>query len=565
MTQRLLLVVLLSCGACTARIHDGRGSAPDDVAPGGDRAAGGRGGASGPPAAKSSFVCRSTSPVLTKPRLWRLTGEQLNDTIADLLGDSARSVTGELFKAPGQDGFLNAASTLHVRDTEAAQLRVLAKRLGGETVADARRLAAIFETSNCTVAKLADAGCGRQFVAEFGKRAFRRPLESAEVDAYLALYQLGNARGPTIGVQVVIEAMLQSPKFLYRFELGTGTGRARLTPHELASALSYTVTGSMPDAELMRAADRNELTTTAQLEAQARRLLATEKGRTAATEFYRQLLEYEELGAREKDATLFPEYAASRADLAEELRLLVADVMFGADSDGTLRTLLTASHTFANARIGKLYGETVTGSGWQRIATNPEQRAGILTLPGLMSHLAALERTSPVNRGRFVQERFFCAHIPDPPPDADTSVPELKPGSTRRQQLEQKTAPPTCSACHALMNGIGFGLENLDAIGRFRATENGLPIDASGEVKGTADSDGAFVGPRALAERLADSQQVKECLTRQAFRYAVGRLEGEGDGCSLATVHDRFTASGDDLRELIVSFVLTETFTHRQR
>lgn len=570
----------LVASGCAAEVGGSKdpGAAPMTPRTGGNDGHGFMPAPSTPPAgsaAAPAFACDPAAARVGDARIWRLTGLQYNNTIARLFGGPLEAVTAaneEVFRGGEDHGFLNGAFNLRVQEPQVGQLRTIARRTAEAVVNDPARLAGVFDANKTCppgAANYTKTECVDAFLRNFGLRAFRRPLSNDELTAYKRLFDKARAHGATLGngadtghmgVRAVIEAMLQSPNFLYRTELPAGTGKAPLSSYELASALSYFLTDNMPDAELLAAAGKDELATPAQLEAQARRLLEGQ-GRPAVAELFRQWMNYEELKTREKDPARFPNWEELRAPMAEELRLFVENVVF--DMKGKFADLFQTNATFVNPQLAPLYGEKVD-TGWKKVATDPAQRAGLLTLSGLMAHTAVLDRTSPVNRGLLVQERIFCTHIADPPEGVDISVPALAPGLTRRQQLEMKTAAPLCSACHGILNGIGFGLESLDAIGRVRdKEENGLAIDPSGYIKGTRDSDGDFVGPRGLATAVARSDQARQCMTVQTFRYALGRGEQAGDNCSLAQAWEAFRASQFDLQTLLVGLVKTDAFRFR--
>lgn len=506
-------------------------------------------------------VCDPARSAVHFPRVWRLTREQYDNTVAELLGNSQRLAAERLPREFASAGFTNGADQLRVRDTEAVQLNIMARALAEETVAE--RLSHVFP---CSEAQLLEADCKARFIREFGERAFRRALSEDEQERYLALYDVAAAKQDgRLAVTAVLEAMLQSPKFLFRSELTDGApnenGWARLTLEETATSLAYSLTNSPPDAELLAAVADGSLAEPAEVEAQARRLTALPAARATLAGFLEQLFEYNYLPEITKNAQLFPLFAAAKPDMAEEGRRFFEHVAF--ESTGTLQELLTSAESFVTPALAELYGVAVEGPGFSQVTLDPSQRAGALTLSGVMAHLAVDNRTSPVARGEFVRKRLLCQTIAEPPAGVDITFPELDPGMTGRDALDARTSGSPCKECHALMNPVGFGFESLDSIGAHRTHDNDVLLDDSGELTNTRDVDGPFRGPVELAQRLATSEQVSECFAIQAFRYAAGRADDQGDACAVADLVERFAAAKYDLRELLVGVVLAETFTYR--
>ncbi|MDX2050853.1 MAG: DUF1592 domain-containing protein [Polyangiaceae bacterium] len=524
----------------------------------------GSGGTSGiptdPPAIDGNkpLTCDPAQTSLGPQRIWRLTREQMDLTLSGLLGTSTHLATDRLPKEFSTNGFLNNSAALRVREPEVTQQNAIAKELAADTVS--ARLATLFP---CPESQLADATCQQDFVKSFGEKAFRRPLQPEELTRYQALFALGLAKKDAkLGITAVVEAMLQSPYFWFRTEIGVANGaKARLDNFELASALSYALTNTAPDAELQSAARAGELTTDANVVVQVRRLLGSALARPALGGFLRQLFSYPFLEDANKNPQLFPNFATLKPLMQSEADQFFPYVLF--DDGGKLETLLTANYTFANSELAQLYGVSAPGSAFTKVMLPANQRAGALGLSGVMSTLAVDNRTSPVARGMFIRERLLCATIPDPPAGVDLTIPELPPGLTARQQLEARTTAPACSACHSLMNPLGFGLEKLDSIGRFRDTENSLPIDDSGEFKDTADLNGTFQGAVDLAQKLSTSDQVRQCLTLDTFRYALGRAESLGDACALTKQKAAFAAANYDIKELWVATLSSEPFLYR--
>ncbi|MEM9489899.1 MAG: DUF1592 domain-containing protein, partial [Myxococcota bacterium] len=411
------------------------------------------------------------------------------------------------------------------------------------------------------------------------------PLTDSERDRYLSLFETGatlepDGYAPRTGVEMVLEAILQSPHFLYRVELGasgasglTDTGDSRavpLTSYEMASRLSYLLWNTMPDSALLEAAARDELREPEQIAAQARRMLATPRAREAVKNFHRQWLKLDDIEpitrSNGKNYVIYPEYRESLLrQMRRETELFLDHAIF--DADASVQALFTAPYTMLNEELAEYYGVT-RGPGhdpdaFVRVDLDPQRYAGFLTQPGLLALHAKPDRSSPIHRGKFIRETLLC-QTPPPPPDVVPEPPEVDTEQTTRAQFEEHASDPLCKGCHQMMDPIGFGFEHFDGIGRYRDTEWGLTIDARGEIIGTSDADGPFDGAVELAHRLGDSQQVRDCVTTQWFRYAYGRTETAEDTCSMDTIRQSFAASGHDIKELIVALTQTDAFRYRR-
>jgi hypothetical protein len=369
------------------------------------------------------------------------------------------------------------------------------------------------------------------------------------------------------GVTLVLETMLQSPDFLYRVELSEGASPVDaegtivpLTSWEMASRLSYFLWGSMPDDDLLAAAESDELSTKEQIAAQARRMLDDPRARDAVAMFHQQWLDYDRIGNVGKDSTLFPEWSSAIGDLMkEEMRGFIDHVVF--DGEGDLKTLLTAPYTYASEDLAKFYGASGGGKDGAlgRVDFDPNQHAGILSMGAILAYYAHSDQTSPVLRGKLVREVFLCDTL-DPPP-AMFQPPMPDPDTTGRERAKQH-ASGGCANCHNLMDPIGFGFENYDALGRWRDQENGAPIDASGSII-ESDVDGNFDGVRELTNRLAESEDVQACYAKMWFRFAYGRMETTEDACSMEQVTQTFSESGGNVKELLVALTQTDAFMYR--
>jgi hypothetical protein len=416
----------------------------------------------------------------------------------------------------------------------------------------------------CT--KGVDDTCAKDFVARFGKRAFRRPLSADESRRYESMVLAGTDR--VKGARLVVRAMLGSPAFLYRTETGSPRpdGTFVLTPWETASAISYALVGSMPDDELFSAAEKGELSTVAGREKQARRLLASPRLRDTLGTFALEWLGAESIGDVEKNAALYPDDSpALRASMREEAKRFFNHVVF----DGSHRAseLFTANYTFVDGRLAKLYGMQAPAdpSAFERRDYPDRARAGVMGQASVLATTAHSDQTSPIRRGLFVRRNLLCQDLPPPPPNAGT-VPKIDPSATTRERFAQHTANPFCATCHRHIDPVGFGFERFDPIGRLRDTEGGKPIDAKGDM---SDVEGLGTGTHAsftdlasLGVTLGASHAAEACVAKQLYRFTRGVKET--DGCATKPYEKRFAEHGGDVRELLVDLVSSEEFTVRK-
>ncbi len=310
------------------------------------------------------------------------------------------------------------------------------------------------------------------------------------------------------------------------------------------------------------AAERNELGTTGQIEAAARRMLADPRARPVVVEFHRQWLGLSALDRLAKDARVYPEFDEElRAGMRAETAAFVEAAYFGPER--TLAQLLTAERSFVTPALARLYGvPPPSGSGPQPAALPRDQRAGLLTQAGFLAVHALPDQSSPVHRGKLVREQILCQPMPPQPPGLMVTPPEVDPRRPTRERFAQHASDPQCAGCHELMDPIGFGFERYDGLGRFRASDGGAAVDDRGEVTAADGSGFTFQGARQLGEKLAASPVVEQCLATQWYRFAFGRLEGPGDQCSLRELQAAF-AGARDLGELLVAVTRTEAFRHR--
>ena len=492
--------------------------------------------------------------------LRRLTAVQYDNTIRDLLGITSNPSAG--FSADERVGPFKANNAAPVGELQVEQYMGAAETIAAEAVGDMATLLP------CDPVADGEDACAQAFVEDVGARAYRRPLTTGELTGLMAVYDAGKAEdGFANGIRVALGAILQSPYFIYRIEFGLESGGdvVALTDHEVATRLSYFLWNTMPDDTLFSAADAGELTTTEGLAAQVDRMLGDPRTAEAVASFHTQWLGVDEIELLEKDATDFPNFTpALAAAMKEEAAAFTEHVILG--GDGRLETLLSAPMTITDdAALLDLYGVQLP-AGHQPgdpVDLPVGERAGLLTQAGLLASAAHADQSSPILRGVLVRQNFFCQILPVPPPDVDNVPPDPEPGSTTRERFRQHTEDPACAGCHVLIDPIGFGLENYDAVGQYRTMEGTLPVDSSGELVST-DVDGPFNGGVELANMMATSNMVRECVASQWFSYAFGRPSAAEDECTTDHINEAFAESDYDIRVLLREIAVSDSFRFRR-
>jgi hypothetical protein len=520
---------------------------------------GGGGGTVDPVVAACTASNGALNAGLTPAR--RLTRDQFNNTVRDLIG--ATGTPADALAPDEKIGPFNSNAIAPVDATLVQQHQELAASLA--TAAKAR----MAQISPCDLTT--DTGtsttCATRFVTEFGRKAYRRPLTSSEIQTYVSLFTLGKTGLDTAnGFRLVVEAMLQSPFFLYHHDVGAnGTpqaGTVAITPYELASRLSYFLWNTMPDDTLFARAADGTLTTDSVLTSEVQRMLASDKAAGTIALFHRQWLDVSELLDQTKDATVYPRYNPALGDAMMQELAMYSDYVVR-KGDGLMKTLLTSNMSFPQGGLFDLYG-VAQPAGFKvgdPVMLDSSKRAGILTQAAFLTRWAHGNQTSPVHRGKLVRLNVMCGYVPPPPANANTTPPVPTAATSTRERFAQHDADPNCAQCHLLMDPIGLGFENFDGIGAFRTMDGLGAVDANGEiVSAGADLDGKFNGAVELANRLANSTEVSNCMVNQWFRYSMGRMETTNDACSIQGVRDAFTASGGNIRELLARVALSPAF-----
>ena len=321
-----------------------------------------------------------------------------------------------------------------------------------------------------------------------------------------------------------------------------------------------------PDASLLAMADSGAVATTEDLRALTLRMLIDARAQNGVGAFYRWWLDLDRVAAlttiEPKDPVLFPQFNADLAGaMASETQTFGSYVTL--DGDGLFATLLTAPFTFVNQALAGIYKlDGVTGTSLRRVALDPTERAGLFTQPSFLAGNAHPVDTDPSRRGAFIQAKMFCQPVPLPPVGVLTQLPPTTtPGVlTTRQRLTESLSQPVCSACHQLLDPLGYAFEHFDPIGQFRATENGMVIDASGQTVQLQNGVSYFDGAPQLAKVLVQTPEAQVCMTHKWVEYAVGRDLTDQDSAAVNDAHRRFAGSGFNLRELIAAVTQTDLF-----
>jgi hypothetical protein len=322
----------------------------------------------------------------------------------------------------------------------------------------------------------------------------------------------------------MLEAMLLSPHFVYRNELGTP-----MSQYEIASELSFLLTRARPDQPLLAAADADLLFDPDERVKQAQRLISTDDGHARVRDLLESWLDLHDMSQVNKSLAIYGFFVRPVRDaMGTEIDDYLDDAAFG--EDGTLAGLFAGTHGFPAPVLAPYYGDTLGGpiGNFTPVAFDTSKRRGVLSLPGFLAHHSALDHTAPVERGLFVRTRLLCDQIGAPSAAALANPPDPADAThTNREKYAQHSADPACYGCHQFMDPIGFGLENFDALGRYQTTDNGFPVDASGALVGS-DVDGPFTGPAELGQKLAQSAQVRQCFAQSLWHVTAGRDVGPG-------------------------------------
>lgn len=499
-----------------------------------------------PPAAE---IDDPSAALVKKLRSW-----EYRNTIASLLGDAITidaPLPPDLVRAnfSSVSAALDCYGDVDVEAFEQAALDVAAQAFAAQPDP--------LEAAGCQPTDAADA-CVGQWLSDFGRSAWRRPLSAEEQVKFqqLAVTLATSFEGDVYkATELTMAALLQSPHFLYRVELGEPLAddpeTRKYTPHEMATRLAYTLWETTPDEYLLDAAAAGELATEESVREFASAMLTHPRAEVPLQRFWREHLAIDRLTLSNHPS---PEASASLyADMRLEGQYLAARLT---DPGTDALELLTLNEAWLTPALAEHYGVTPpTEPGWVSL---PPQRRGFLTSGVFLASSSHPGKTSPTRRGKFVVERVLCARIPPPPADVDLSLPDVAPGeATRREQMELHSSAPACSGCHQVLDPPGFAFEGFDELGRARTLDNDLPVDTRGVFRGQA-----FDGATQLIEQLHDSPDVPRCIVRQAFRHTLGQVDTPAQEPYIDALTEGFVASGHDYRALVVDIVSSRAFRY---
>jgi hypothetical protein len=534
--------------------NDVPGGGAGSVVPPGPVGTAGSAGATNP----SGAPCTAADQAQVSFRvLTRLNRAEYDNSARDLLGDTAHVALNTLPADFGDGAFDNNAAALTIDPTLTQEFSQVAETLAENALAAGSPGRALLLTCQTT-----DNTCAQQIAGNFAARAWRRPLAAGELDRLTALYTAARSAGFSFeqGVQTVVEGVLMSPNFLFRPEIDAVVDAPTthaLSPYELATRLSYFLWSSTPDAALEASAASGDLSTPAGLQTQVDRMWASPNAEAFFQRFPGQWLHI--LGLSLQPAQdVFPAFnAALQTAMEGETTRFMRELM---TTDVDFMSFLDAKFSYVNAALAQFYGiPGQFGSDFTRVdLTGNTQRGGILTQASFLTLTSAPERTSPVMRGQWVLARLLNAAPPAPPNNIPTLASEAaaNPGmQSMRQKMIAHRTMPSCTACHAVMDPIGFGLENYDGIGQWRTTDNGVAVDASGDLGNGQTFNGAIE----LQNLLKSDARVPRAVVQYLLSYALGRElaldPGGADVCLLDGVAAGFKATDKNRMKALVSRV----------
>jgi hypothetical protein len=546
------LQMLLGVAGCTGAISDkmGPNPSPSTTATGGPTATGTGGTTTG--AGTGGGACRPEAS-LAPARVWRITDEQYVNVVRQVFGVV---MPPEITQASVDSADFTNFSELTIANANTVSAYETAARLAAKQAVISQ-----LGTFLPCGATPPDA-CVDTFIRRRVARAFGRPLTDTEAQGLMGVYKAGAVDSPAVGARLVIEAALQSPSFIYRTELGAPraggpVGKVPLTPHEVASALSFALLDSVPDDSLWQRAEDGSIATPSGLASEVDRLLSLPEVQANLSAKAGYWLGVEKLRRTEKDLSVFPEFTTDlKNSLYLSAQLFVQDIM----AHGKVSDLLSSKRVYVNSAMASVYGiQGVTGNQLVPVDVQAAERSsGILSQPAVLAAFTRPTRGDPVHRGLFIYYAMVCGgDIPPPPPGALAKAATFPKDSTERQLAGFRAADSVCRTCHSRFDPLGLSTERYDPLGRYAESNAMGPIDSTSTIAGLgADLDGPVSGLPDLVGRLQTGRRVSDCASTNLAVFLLGRDVKTDDSCALQDVKDKFAKTGafaDFFRALMTS------------
>jgi hypothetical protein len=490
-----------------------------------------------------------------------LTQSEYLASLKSLFGDVKAAL--DLPEDTSAGGFIAlGASRVTVNSSAADKYEAASRAVVAEVFADMTRRQTLLGCQ--PQANLSDS-CVETFVKAFGRRAFRRDLSTEEVQQWVevgrnAATLAGNS---TDALSALTTGFLQSPNFLYRVEttaLDAATDRLKYDGRSMAIRLAFFLQGGPPSAQLLADGESGKLDTVEGVKAAAAPMLSDAGLVSRLTGFFFEYTQADLVMSVQKNPDMFPQFTdAMRSSMQEGTRLFLEKVVLAPNAD--VRSYFKSDQFFSDAVLAPIYGVTAPSSGFaQFTAPAGSDRAGIMGQAGVIAGHSKPDHSSPTARGLFMLQSFLCTIPEGVPAGVDTTL-VVDPTLTTRQKLELHRTAPACAGCHAAFDPLGMALEHFDSIGRFRATEDGLTIDATGEL----DDGTAFDGAAQLGAALSDSTPVTECLLRNFYRSVNGRDDDQYDKSQIDGTVATLTSRNYVFRDMVADFVVSDAFRSAPR
>jgi hypothetical protein len=485
--------------------------------------------------------CESVPRAIEVPAR-RLTLAEYETALAQLFGDGMPDVSDLYPASLNGHVFSSQAGTSRVNELEAEAFLSAAERVAEHLVPSLPTCGGDVES------------CAREYLGPIAERAFRRPVDAADLDRLAGIARDAAADGlaGNEAIAVAIVSLLQEPRFLYAIDSRAESAWS-IDGHERAQRLALTFWHELPDETLIERARSGGLDTSEGMATEAARVVEDERTRAAFHEFVREWLGVGELPESHDPAV--------RQALDGELSLLIDDAW---DAEDGLDALLRADTVYADSVLEGFYGLPAASSGpGDYVRTTMPARVGLITHPLVLAAASHGEQSSAILRGKLIRTRLLCAELPPPPADAAALEPDLPPDATPRDRYEARIAQPLCAGCHVLMDPVGFALEGYDGLGRFRTDIGGRAVDDLGEIRAGGDATATFRGAGELADVLANSEAVSQCFARQFMRYALARPSGRDTICVENDLGTEFRNGGRSLKHLFESLASHPAFVER--